>query len=33
MSAALFFNPLLNNGPDPWIVKQSDGFYYMMVTR
>ncbi|WP_059049767.1 glycoside hydrolase family 43 protein [Paenibacillus senegalimassiliensis] len=32
MSAAIFHNPLLNNGPDPWIVKQSDGFYYMMVT-
>lgn len=28
-----FKNPILIQGPDPWVYKHSDGHYYMMVTR
>src|SRR5688500_11560975 len=28
-----FKNPILSEGPDPWVYKHTDGNYYMMVTR
>jgi GH43 family beta-xylosidase len=28
-----FKNPILTEGPDPWVYKHTDGHYYMMVTR
>ncbi|QHT72160.1 family 43 glycosylhydrolase [Rhodocytophaga rosea] len=28
-----FKNPILTEGPDPWVYKHTDGNYYMMVTR
>jgi GH43 family beta-xylosidase len=28
-----FTNPILAEGPDPWMYKHSDGYYYCMVTR
>jgi GH43 family beta-xylosidase len=28
-----FTNPILTEGPDPWVYKHTDGTYYLMVTR
>ncbi len=30
---ATFANPLLEAGPDPWVYKHTDGYYYFMVTK
>lgn len=32
MKGQVFQNPLLADGADPWIIRHSDGFYYMSVT-
>jgi len=32
MRGQVFQNPLLADGADPWIIRHSDGFYYMSVT-
>lgn len=33
MSRQTFQNPLLSDGADPWIIKHTDGYYYMSVTQ
>ncbi|MFC6335107.1 family 43 glycosylhydrolase [Paenibacillus septentrionalis] len=33
MGKQVFKNPLLANGADPWVIKHTDGSYYMSVTR
>lgn len=32
MAQQTFTNPIVPNGADPWIIKHTDGFYYMTVT-